>query len=129
LTKRGAGPDGGIPGPKTTTTEKGSISPIRSLTLSETMSTDMTGAISTGARFITLLSDVGDVGDSLQPTSASGNRVMKIQRRADDFMWSGHLRGFAASLCRSHSTICFSTFAMQSAQMVCVIAASAVEPT
>ena len=84
LDQKGAGPDGGIPGPKTTNTEKDSVSPIRSLALSGKMSTDMTCAISAGARFATLVGDVSDVdnvGDSLQPTSTSGNTPMKIQRR------------------------------------------------
>lgn len=77
LDQEGAGPDGGIPGPKTTNAEKGSMSPIRSLALSGTISTDMTGAISAGPRLITLAGDVGDIGDtgdvrdSLQPTSTS----------------------------------------------------------
>jgi hypothetical protein len=85
LDQKGAGPDGGIPGPKTTDTEKDSVSPIRSLALCDKMSIDKTCAISTGTRFITL---AGDVGGSLQPTRTGGNTLMKIQSDADNFMYS-----------------------------------------
>jgi hypothetical protein len=70
--------------------------------------------------------------NGLYTNHASGARVCTrnvINSSQSRDTWRGHLRGLAAFRCRSHSIICFSTFAMQSAQIVCVIAASAVEPT